>query len=84
MNWQTTYPTIATTKEANFDTLNTWIESLPAPQTAVEHAVWRRLHLMRDKRAGETVRESAPHIADKMNEIRDILQRVTGVVQQKW
>jgi len=84
VNWQTTYPTIAATKEANFTTLNTWIENLPAPETAVEHAVWRRLHLMRDKRAGEEVRRAAPEVADKMNEIRDLLSRVTGVVQAKW
>lgn len=82
--WQTEYPTLATVQEAAFQTLDTWCECLPHPQTDVERCVWRRLHALRDQRAGEQVREASPEIADKMNRVRELLEKVTGVKQPRW
>ena len=47
--WQTTYPSLATVSEASVETLTTWIESLPAPQTDVQRTVLRRLALRRQE-----------------------------------
>jgi Lar family restriction alleviation protein len=76
MNWQTTYPTLATVMEAGFETVCTWCEKLPAPQTDVERTVMRRLHARRDVLAGEQLRAVRPDIADKLNELVDRLERL--------
>jgi hypothetical protein len=76
MEWQRTYPALATAMEASFDTLCTWCESLPAPQTDVERTVMRRLKARRDEMAGQLVREKAPHIAEKFNDILDRMARL--------
>lgn len=78
MNWQTTYPTVATVQAANFDTVCTWCEQLPKPQTDVERTVYRRLQARRTQLAAELLRRDHPTIADKMNDLQDMLQRVTG------
>jgi hypothetical protein len=76
MNWQSTYPSLATVMQAGFETLCTWCEKLPAPQTDVERTVMRRLTARRDELMGQQVRQQAPHIADKLNDIVDRLERL--------
>lgn len=76
MEWQRTYPALATVMEASFETLCTWCDSLPAPQTDVERTVMRRLKARRDELMGQQVREQAPEIADKFNAIFDKLERL--------
>ena len=76
MEWQRTYPTLATVMEASFETLCTWCDQLPAPQTDVERTVLRRLQARRDELMGQQVREKAPHIAEKCNDIVDRLERL--------
>jgi len=75
MNWQTTYPTLATVMEASFETLCTWAESLPVPTTDVERTVLRRLIARRHEMAAAQLREKAPHIADQLNDIIDRMER---------
>lgn len=78
MPWQTTYPTVATVQAANFDTVCTWCEQLPKPQTDVEQAVMRRLLKRRDELGAELLRRDHPDIADRMNRVQDLLARLTG------
>jgi hypothetical protein len=78
MNWQKTYPTIATIQEASFETLCTWCEQLPAPQTDVERTVQRRLRKQREELAAVQLRRDHPDIADKMNALQDALERLAG------
>lgn len=73
MDWKTTYPTIADVAAASLETLDAWIDNLPSPQTDVDRAVSRRLRARRDELLAKEVREKAPHIADKFNEIIDRL-----------
>ena len=76
MDWQRTYPALATVMQASFETLCTWCDKLPAPQTDVERTVMRRLKARRDELMGQQVREKAPHIAEKFNDIVDRLERL--------
>lgn len=82
--WQTEYPTLAAVQEAAFQTLDTWCECLPRPQTDVERTVWRRLHQIRQERAAEELRKSSPNTADTMNQLYETLGRVTGQKMPKW
>lgn len=75
--WQTSYPTLAQVQEAHWQTLDTWCEKLPQPQTDVERTVYRRIHKLRHERVGQEVRKSSPEFADKWN---DILGRMAEVV----
>lgn len=76
LDWRTTYPCLAAVQEASFETLCTWCDHLPAPQTDVEKTVARRLRLRRDELMALQLREKAPHIADKMNDIAQLLDRL--------
>lgn len=76
MEWQRTYPALATVMEASFETLCTWCDQLPAPQTDVERTILRRLKARRDELLGQQVRAKAPHIAEKFNDIVDRLERL--------
>jgi hypothetical protein len=76
MDWQKTYPTLATVMEAGFETLCTWCDSLPAPKTDVERTVMRRLKVRRDELLSQQVRAKAPHIAEKFNDIIDRMERL--------
>lgn len=76
MQWQTTYPALATVMEASLQTLCTWCDNLPPPQTDVERTVMRRLKARRDELVATEVREKAPHIADKFNDIIDMMERL--------
>ena len=76
MNWTKTYPSLAAVQEASFETLCTWCNNLPAPQTDVQRTVLRRLKARRDELMSKQVREKAPHIADKLNDIVDRLERL--------
>lgn len=78
MTWQTTYPTVATVLAANFDTVCTWCEQLPKPQTDVEHAVMRRLIKRRDELGAQKLRSEHPELADRMNSVQDLFERLTG------
>lgn len=75
MDWTKTYPALATVMVASFETLCTWHDSLPAPQTDVERTVLRRLKARRDQLLGQQVRERAPDIAAKFNDIIDRMER---------
>lgn len=76
MDWKRTYPALATVMAASFETLCTWCANLPAPQTDVERTVLRRLKARRDELAGQQLREKAPHLADKFNDIIDRMERL--------
>ena len=76
MDWTKTYPALATVMVASFETLCTWHDNLPAPQTDVERTVYRRLLARRDELLRQQVRERAPDIAAKFNDIIDKLGRV--------
>ena len=76
MHWQRTYPTLATVMEASFETLCTWCDELPKPENDVQKTVLRRLRLRRDELMAVQVRENAPEIADKFNEILDRMERL--------
>jgi hypothetical protein len=78
MNWQTTYPALATIMVANLDTLQTWAEKLPPPQTDVERTVHRRLIARRDELGRRLLREQNPDIADKLNSLADTVEKLTG------
>lgn len=76
MEWQKTYPNLATAMAASFETLGTWRDNLPPPQTDVERTVLRRITQRWEELGAVKVREQAPHIADKMNELADRLERI--------
>lgn len=76
MNWKTTYPPLATAMEAGFDTLVAWCENLPAPQTDVERTVLRRIKVRRDELLSMQIRQKAPEIADRLNDIIDKMERM--------
>lgn len=75
MDWTKTYPALATVMVASFETLCTWHDNLPAPQTDVERTVLRRLKARRDELLRQQVRERAPDIAAKFNDIIDKMER---------
>jgi hypothetical protein len=75
MDWTKTYPALATVMVASFETLCTWHDNLPAPQTDVERTVYRRLLARRDELLRKQVRERAPDIAAKFNDIIDKMER---------
>jgi len=76
LEWQKTYPALATVMEASFETLCTWCDNLPAPQCDVQRTVARRLRARRDELLAVEVRATAPHLADKLNEIIDRMERL--------
>lgn len=76
MEWQKTYPTLETVMAASFQTLGTLVENLPPPQTDVERTVLRRLKLRWEELGAVQVREQAPHIADKMNDLAARMERL--------
>ena len=76
MEWQKTYPTLSTVNEAGFETLCTWCNELPAPQTDVERTVMRRLKARRDELLRQQLREKAPQLVDKFNHIVDRMERL--------
>ena len=42
LEWQRSYPTLETVMEAGLQTLCTWCDNLPPPQTDVQRTVLRR------------------------------------------
>jgi hypothetical protein len=76
MDWAQTYPPLAAVMQASVETLGTWCENLPAPQTDVERTVLRRLKARREELLRAQVREKAPHIAYKLNDIIDRMERM--------
>lgn len=79
MTWQTEYPTLEMVNGAAFSTLQTWNSDLPPPQTDVERTIRRRIGKQLFERAAEEVREKAPDIADKWNDLMGKLERMAGV-----
>ena len=73
MTWKTEYPTLAAVKAASPETLFAWHENLPCPQTDVERTVHRRISKMCHDIASSECREKAPEVADKWNELCDML-----------
>lgn len=76
MDWRRTYPTLATVMEASFETVCTWCDHLPPPQTDVERTIQRRLQARRHDLMAQVVRAKAPHIAEKFNDIIDRMERL--------
>ena len=76
MEWQKTYPALATVMAASFETLDTWRDNLPRPQTDIERTVLRRLNLRWEELGALKIREQAPHIADKMNDLAARMERL--------
>lgn len=77
-SWEETYPSVAMVSEASAQTLHTWRERLPAPQTDVEHTVRRRIEARYIDACREEVRARAPAVADKWNELMDKVDKLTG------
>jgi hypothetical protein len=77
VNWQTTYPDLATMMQAGFETLLTWRENLPAPQTDVERTIHRRLRVRLDEVAHVELRRQAPDIANKLDSLREKIRQLT-------
>lgn len=76
MEWQKTYPNLATAMAASFETIGTWLDNLPQPQTDVERTVLKRLNARYEELGAVKVREQAPHIADKMNDLAETMERL--------
>lgn len=76
MEWQNTYPDMATAMAASFETLGTWRDNLPQPQTDVERTVLRRITKRWEELGRDKVREQAPHIADKLNDLASHMERL--------
>lgn len=76
MTWQTTYPPLAMVMQAHWQTLDTWANSLPAPQTDVERTVYRRIHARRAELVQAEMREKAPEVAEKYESFMDRLRRI--------
>lgn len=76
MEWQRTYPALATVMQANVETLCTWCDNLPPPETDVQRTVMRRLKARRDELAATEVRNKHPEIADKFNQIADLMEKL--------
>ena len=72
--WQTTYPTLAMVKATSFDTLMTWDENLPSPQTDVELTIRKRIKKRLFEKAASECREKAPDVADSWNDLMDKLK----------
>ena len=72
-SWQTTYPTLATIMEANFDTLAAWVEKLPAPCNDVQRTVARRLGMRYQELGHQQLRAQAPQIADQLEQLHEKL-----------
>lgn len=77
--WMTEYPTLATVLAAGLQTLASWDQHLPPPQTDVQRALRRRLKQRLNELLSLELREKAPEIADKMNELYARLEKITGV-----
>lgn len=75
-SWQTTYPTLATIMEANFETLATWMEKLPAPGNDVERTVARRLRVRYQELGLQQLRAQAPNIADHLEQLHQKIRRM--------
>lgn len=76
MTWQTEYPTIATVNHAHEQTLQTWSDNLPAPQTDVERTIRKRIDAKLFEISAKVIREKAPDVADKFNEMTDLLDKM--------
>jgi hypothetical protein len=63
-------------QQASFETLCTWAESLPAPQTDVERTVHRRLLARRDELGQVELRKVRPDLADKLEQLRADFDRI--------
>jgi len=73
--WQTTYPTLSTVKIASFETLQTWEESLPKPQTDVEVTIMKKIKNQIFRIIAEEVKEKEPSIAEQWNNLSDELSK---------
>lgn len=76
MNWQSTYPDLSTMMSASFETLATWRDNLPPPQTDVERTVRRRLELRYTELSRTEIRRQAPEVADKINAVIEKMKKL--------
>lgn len=80
MDWRTTYPSLEALGLANFETLNTWCESLPKPQTDVERTVWRRLGQARHEAMRTELHRMAPDVAKSFDDVMEMARKILGKV----
>jgi len=78
MDSTTTYPTVAAVIAADFETLSGWADKLPPPQTDVERTVVRRIKARQHEMASSELRRKAPDIADTINSVSDMVEKLTG------
>ena len=76
LEWQRSYPTLETVMEAGLQTLCTWCDNLPPPQTDVQRTVLRRLKARQHELFSQALREEAPEIAQKFNALIDRMERL--------
>lgn len=79
-DWQTTYPSVEALNIAAFQTLQTWDERLPPPQTAVEHTVRRRIKRRLAALAEAELEKAdaafAARYKDTLNGARDLFKKL--------
>lgn len=83
MQGHTTYPTIATVNHASMITLHEWDKALSAPQTDVERTVRRKITARLFEMAGQEVRQQAPGIAERFNDISAAYEKICGIKQPR-
>ncbi len=74
--WETTYPTLEMVNKASAQTLMTWYDKLPHPQTDVERTIKRKIEKRVFKLIGPEVREAAPEVAEAWNKLSDQMKKM--------
>ncbi len=76
MSWGGEYPTVAMVARASYETLCTWEEGLPKPVTDVQRTVSRRITLRLFETGDAKLREEAPEVAAKWDELQELAKKV--------
>jgi len=72
------YPTIAEVNQAGEYELFVWHDSLPEPQTDVEHTVSRRIKKLCWQNSEKHIRDANPEAADMLNKLAEDVSKVLG------
>lgn len=83
MDCKNDYPTVATVTDASMATLTDWDKTLPAPTNDVQRTVRRKITARLLELAGQAVRDQAPSIAERFNDIADMVEKITGKKQAR-
>jgi hypothetical protein len=76
IDWRTTCPTLAIVHKTSFETLNTWCQHLPSPQTDVQRTIRQHLHERRKEMAFRMLREKASDLADQFDRLMPKMRQV--------